>query len=156
MPFCGPLIVPRRVFNPSVCLAVNENSLLALRLFPEILMHCMSGLVELEGNFSAYLARLHSLLDPGNLPVALPLHDEATKSIYGTFLHFTLDPDTLEKTGDEVGAFSEQMKAIFGWKTHSTGDGIIPIEERGRALSAAIDVLSQFHEKHPNNAVVQK
>ena len=86
----------------------------------------MSGLVELEGNFSAYLARLRSLLDPGNLPVALPLHDEATKSIYGMFLHFTLDPETLEKTGDEVGTFSEQMKAIFGWKTRSTGDGIIP------------------------------
>jgi hypothetical protein len=91
----------------------------------------MSGLVELEGNFSAYLARLRSLLDPGNLPVALPLHNEATKSIHGAFLHFTIDPDTLEKTGDEVGVFSEQMKAIFRWKTRSTGDGIIPIKECG-------------------------
>ena len=116
----------------------------------------MSGLVKLEGNFSAYLARLRSLLDPENLPVALPLHDEATKSIYGAFLHFTLDHDTLEKTGDEVGAFSEQMKAIFEWKTCSIGDGIIPIKERGRALSAAVDVLSRFHEKYPNNAVIQK
>jgi hypothetical protein len=116
----------------------------------------MSGLVELEGNFAAYLTRLRSLLDPGNLPVNLPLHNKATESIYGAFLHFTIDPDILEKTGDEVGAFSEQMKAIFGWKTCSTGDGIIPIKERGRALSAAVDVLSQFHKKHPNNAVIQK
>ena len=116
----------------------------------------MSGLVELESNFAAYLARLHFLLDPGNLPVALPLRNNATESIYGAFLHFTIDPDILEKTGDEVGAFSEQMKAIFGWKTRSTGDGIIPIKERGRALSAAVDVLSQYHKKHPNNAVIQK
>src|ERR1700679_95405 len=116
----------------------------------------MSGLAELEGNFAAYLARLRSLLDPGNLPVSLPLCNKATESIYGTFLHFTIDPDILEKTGDEVGAFSEQLKAIFGWKTRSTGDGIIPIKERGRALSAAVTVLSQFHEKHPNNAVIEK
>ena len=33
------------------------------------------------------------------------------------------------------------MKAIFRWKTRSTGDGIIPIKECGRALSAAVDVL---------------
>jgi hypothetical protein len=37
-------------------------------------------------------------------------------------------------------------KAIL-WKTCSTGDGIIPIKECGQALSAAVDVLSQFHEK---------
>jgi hypothetical protein len=116
----------------------------------------MSGLVELEGNFAAYLARLHSLLDPGNLPVNLPLCNESTESVYGNFLHFAIDPDLLEKTGDEVGAFNEQLKAIFGWKTRTTGDGIIPIKERGRALSAAVDVLSRFHKKHPNNAVIQK
>ena len=93
----------------------------------------MSGLVELEGNFAAYLARLRSLLNSRNLPVTLPLRNNATESIYCTFLHFTIDPDILEKTGDEVGAFSEQLKAIFGWKTRSTGDGIIPIKERGAA-----------------------
>ena len=116
----------------------------------------MSGLAELEGNFPVYLARLRSLLNPGNLPVSLPLHNKATESIYGAFLHFTIDPDILEKTGDEVGVFSEQLKGIFGWKTRSTGDGIIPIKERGRALSTAVDVLSRFHDKHPNNAVIEK
>ena len=116
----------------------------------------MSGLAELEGDFPLYLTCLCSLLDPGNLPVSLPLCDKAMDSIYGTFLHFTIDPDILEKTGNNVGAFSEQLKAIFGWETHSTGNGIIPIKERGRALSAVVDVLSQFHEEHPNNAVIQK
>ena len=116
----------------------------------------MSGLVKLEGNSAAYHTCLRSLLDPRNLPVSLPLRDKATESIYGAFLHFTIDPDIVEKTGDEVGAFSEQMKAIFGWKTCSTGDGIIPIKEHGQALSAAVDVLSQFHKDHLNNAVVQK
>ena len=116
----------------------------------------MSGLVGLEGDFAAYLAHLHLLLNAGNLPVSLPLHNKALGSIYGAFLHFTINPDILEKTGDEVGAFSEQFKAIFGWKTRSTGDGIIPIKEHGRALSATVDVLSQFHKKHPNNAVIQK
>jgi hypothetical protein len=100
----------------------------------------MSGLVELEGNFSAYLARLCSLLHPGNLPVALP-NNEATKSIYGAFLHFTIDPDILEKTGDEVGAFSKQMKAIFRWKTRSTGDGIIPIKEHQEKIHLLEDGL---------------
>ncbi len=74
----------------------------------------MSGLVKLEGNFAAYLACLHSLLNPGNLPVSLPLRNKATESIYGAFLHFTIDPNILEKTGDEVDAFSEQLKGIFG------------------------------------------
>ena len=123
---------------------------------PRFLPHWMSGLAELESNFATYLARLHFLLDPGNLPDNLPLHDKAAESIYGAFLHFTIDPNILEKTGNEVGAFSEQFKAIFGWKTRSTGDGIIPIKERGRPLSAAVDVLSRFHKKHPNDAVIQK
>ena len=114
------------------------------------------SLVELEGNFAAYLARLRCLLDPGNLPASLPLHDEASESIYGAFLNFTIDPKILEKTGDDVGAFSEQLKAVFGQTTLPTDDGIISIKERGRALSAVVDVLSQFHEKYPNNAVVQK
>ena len=42
----------------------------------------MSSLVELEGNFAAYLSHLHSLLDPGNLPVGLSIRNNATESIY--------------------------------------------------------------------------
>jgi hypothetical protein len=86
----------------------------------------MSGLVELEGDFATYLARLRSLLDPGNLPVSLPLRNKSTESIYGAFLHFTIDPDILEKTGDEVGAFSEQLKVIFDGKLALQGMELSP------------------------------
>ena len=84
-------------------------------------------IISREGFITA-LARLDHLL--ANLPAQLPSGD-GSASRYGSFLSFTLDPDTLEKTGDEVATLGEQLEGIFGWRTRTSGDGIIPIVERG-------------------------
>ena len=59
-----------------------------------------------------------------NLPKGLP-----TGSKYNTFKSFSLDPDLLDKTGDEVAAMGEQLKSVFGWSIQTTGDGILNISE---------------------------
>ena len=45
-------------------------------------------------------------------------------------LAFELDPDIMEKTGDEVATLGEQLESVFGWKTRTSDDGVIPIVER--------------------------
>jgi len=99
------------------------------------------------------LDRLKLLLD--HLPRQLPLMT-ADDSVFSTFLVFRIDPDLLEKTGCEVSALSEQLKGIFRWKTQTTGDGVIAIEERGDPICAMHKVLAEFWECHPQNNVLQK
>ncbi|KAK0479736.1 hypothetical protein IW261DRAFT_1478913 [Armillaria novae-zelandiae] len=48
------------------------------------------------------------------------------------FATFCIDQAILECTEDEVGAINESFKAIFSWRTRTTGDGILDIEERGK------------------------
>jgi hypothetical protein len=84
--------------------------------------------------FSGVLDRLKHLL--ANLPSQLPSGD-GCNSLYGTFLSFNLDSEILDKTGDEVATLGEQLEHIFGWKTRSSGDGIIHIRERGSHLCLA-------------------
>ncbi|KIK51564.1 hypothetical protein GYMLUDRAFT_251942 [Collybiopsis luxurians FD-317 M1] len=40
------------------------------------------------------------------------------------FSMFRLDPALLQRTEDEVGAINPTMKHFFGWRKHTTGDGI--------------------------------
>ena len=94
------------------------------------------------------LDRLKLLLD--NLPWQLPTKSGAD-SAFAPFLFFGINPDLLEKTGCEVSALSEQLKGVFGWKARTTGDGIIPIEERGPAVCELHKVFSEFRERHPQN-----
>jgi len=49
------------------------------------------------------LDKLNILLT--NLPSQLPLADNYYDSQYPSFLQFSLDPDILEKTGDEVALY---------------------------------------------------
>ena len=65
----------------------------------------------------AVLAHLHFLL--ANLPKQLPTAD-GPDSRYGAFLSFALDPEILEKTGDEVATLGEQLESIFGWKARTS------------------------------------
>jgi hypothetical protein len=74
------------------------------------------------------LSKLQVLLR--DLPARLPCGD-GLSSKYGDFLNFSLDDDILDKTGDEVATLGEQLERVFGWKSRTTGDTIIPIEERG-------------------------
>ena len=92
----------------------------------------------------AVLAHLNFLL--ANLPKQLPTVD-GLDSQYGTFLSFALDPEILEKTGDEVATLGEQLESIFGWKARTPRDGIIPILARGKAICALQCLLKKYHEK---------
>jgi hypothetical protein len=76
--------------------------------------------------FSEVLDRLKNLLT--NLPSLLPSGD-GPDSLYSAFLSFSLDSEILDKTGDEVATPGEQPEHIFGWKTRSSGDGIIQIRK---------------------------
>jgi len=70
-----------------------------------------------------------------NLPPALPA-GTSLASKYLIFLSFTLDDELQECTGSEIGALNEQFKQIFGWKTRTTGSGILLVEERGPPICA--------------------
>ncbi|KAK0480576.1 hypothetical protein IW261DRAFT_1473378 [Armillaria novae-zelandiae] len=48
------------------------------------------------------------------------------------FATFCIDQAILECAEDEVGAINESFKAIFSWRTRTTGDGILDIEEHGK------------------------
>jgi hypothetical protein len=104
-------------------------------------------------DFTAVLDKLEFLL--ANLPSQLPLLD-GFESQYYSFLSFNLDPDILEKTGDEVATLGEQLEFIFGWKARNSGDGIIPILERGKAICALHGILKLYYEKYPTNNVLKK
>ncbi|RXW19648.1 hypothetical protein EST38_g6203 [Candolleomyces aberdarensis] len=99
------------------------------------------------------LPRMRLLIN--HLPDQLPEKKNA-ESKYASFLSFALDPDILEKTGCEVATLGEQMEGVFGWKARTEGDGIIPIDERGPALAALVDVLEEFFERHSANNVLKK
>jgi hypothetical protein len=90
-----------------------------------------------------------------NLPLQLPCQD-SFNSKYRDFLDFSLDEEILEKTGDEVATLGEQLEHVFGWQARSTGDGIIPITERGHAICALHLILEKYSTKHPDNSVLKK
>jgi hypothetical protein len=90
-----------------------------------------------------------------HLPDQLP-EKKNSESKYAGFLSFALDPDILERTGCEVATLGEQMERVFGWKARTEGDGIIPIDERGPALAALVDILEEFFERHSANNVLKK
>ena len=104
--------------------------------------------------FVGILARLQHLL--ANLPVQLHCPTNESESRYYFFLSFNLDPDILEKTGDEIATLGEQLERVFGWKARTSGDCILPILERGKAICALHPVLKKYHEKYPENNVLKK
>ncbi|KAJ3859416.1 hypothetical protein EV359DRAFT_68177 [Lentinula novae-zelandiae] len=90
---------------------------------------------------------LRTLLDnlPNNLPT--PQRGEIPKYPFATFR-----PDVafLQRTEDEVGAINETMKVIFGWKTRTTGDGIITSGKNG--IGTVADLLENYLKKHRDGA----
>jgi hypothetical protein len=104
-------------------------------------------------DFDVILSRLGVLLTrlPFQLPNPSPSHSQ-----YSSFVNFSLDPDYLEKTGDEVATLGEQLEQVFGWRARTTGDGIIDIEERGEAICALQPLLLGFYKRFPSNSVLQK
>lgn len=88
---------------------------------------------------SLVLNHLHGLL--ANLPEELPSSEDSPGLVsqvsqYEKFKSFSLNPQLLERTGDEVATLGEQLESIFGWTARTSGDGVIVISERGWPLSA--------------------
>lgn len=78
--------------------------------------------------FPTFLAYLHTLLQ--DLPEDLPVRDSPmSQSKYFSFMSFQIDEELLDRTGTEIGVLNEQFKAVFGWKSRTTGDQILSIEE---------------------------
>ena len=109
-----------------------------------------------NASFITVLAELRHLLSSLPPESKLPWVDKGKHSHYAIFLDFALDPELMEKIEDEVGVFSEQFKSVFGWQTRSQGEGLVPIEERGPAICAVVDVLREFHKRYPDNEVIMK
>jgi hypothetical protein len=68
-------------------------------------------------------------------------------------LLFTPDLDILDKTRDEIATLGEQLEGVFGWNAQTSGDGVIPILECGKAICALYPILKENHEKFPDNNV---
>ncbi|KAJ3805203.1 ribonuclease H-like domain-containing protein [Lentinula aff. lateritia] len=119
----------------------------------------MPALEELPEKTQHILLYLRTYLK--HLPKSLPKSQkgEIPKYPFGTF---RIDRDLLEHTGDYVGAINETFKRIFGWKTRTTGDGILNITERGeKDIGAVADLLEGFLKQYPDsegrsNAVLEK
>ncbi|KAK0489221.1 hypothetical protein IW261DRAFT_1589351 [Armillaria novae-zelandiae] len=76
----------------------------------------------------------------------VPKKGEFTRYPFATFC---IDQAILECTEDEVGAINESFKAIFGWRTCTTGDSILDIEERGKhGIGAVADLLEGYLKKY--------
>jgi len=107
-----------------------------------------------EDEFAGILNRLASLIL--QLPTMLPYKPESD-AVFKEFLPpFVLDPDYLDKTEDEIATIGEQLERVFGFKTRSSGDGILDIKERGPGLSAVHGVLVEYYHKYPDNMVHKK
>lgn len=103
--------------------------------------------------FAPILRDLERLIK--HLPAQLPSPDIA-HSRYRSFLSFSLDAEILDKTGCEVATLGEQLEHVFGWNARTSGDGIIPILERGVAIQALPPILTKYHERHSENNVLKK
>ncbi|KAK0466701.1 hypothetical protein IW261DRAFT_1445280 [Armillaria novae-zelandiae] len=119
---------------------------------------CTDRLQESKPMASDPLAWLRVLLS--NLPTDLyaPKKGEFTHYPFATFC---IDQAILECTEDEVGAINESFKAIFGWRTRTTGDGILDIEEHGKhGIGTVADLLEGYLKKYrdkkgsPNAALI--
>ncbi len=106
------------------------------------------------------LAWLRVLLSGLPSKLDAPKKGEFTRYPFATFRP---DQAYLERTEDEVGAINESFKSIFGWRTRTTGDGVLNIEERGKhGIGAVADLLEgylkQYKDKdgNPNAILVNK
>ncbi|KAK0470905.1 hypothetical protein IW261DRAFT_1612376 [Armillaria novae-zelandiae] len=112
-----------------------------------------------EDSLGLFLAWLRVLLS--NLPTDLhaPKKGEFTRYPFATFC---IDQAILECPEDEVGAINESFKAIFGWRTCTTGNGILDIKEHGKhGIGAVADLLEGYLKKYKDekgspNAVLVK
>ena len=106
-----------------------------------------------DDEFKGILAHLDILLK--TLPPPLPFKS-LSESAFAPFHNFEADPETLEKTGCEVAVLGEDLERVFGWKARLTGDGILPIMERGPGINSLHHAFSKLYAKHRGNNVLKK
>ena len=82
------------------------------------------------------LNKLRLLLD--NLPKQLPSKpiNGPDASRYASLIGFQPDDELVEMTGSKAGALNMHLERVFGHAARSTGDGILPILERGPPICA--------------------
>ncbi|CDO75802.1 hypothetical protein BN946_scf184934.g17 [Trametes cinnabarina] len=121
-----------------------------------------------------FLTRLRVLLQPENLPAALPLRD-GPDAKYGMFLNFDLDLDILEKTEGEIATYPEDAvlakwahdlgaAAEHVYSTHGMqppGGPATPVctktaQKRRRALSVAESDTQELQTTLDSNIVIVK
>ncbi|KAF8581806.1 hypothetical protein K439DRAFT_1513241 [Ramaria rubella] len=71
------------------------------------------------------------------------------------FLHFCLSAEEIDDKG-EVGALNQAFEVIFGFKSRSTGDGIILILKCGPSICAVANVLGSAVKKFPQDTILLK
>ena len=106
-----------------------------------------------DDEFKEVLAHLNTLLR--TLPAQLPFKT-LSESQFAQFQNFEPDPEMLEKTGCEVAALGEELEHVFGWKARSSGDGMLPIKERGPGICSLHQAFSKLYINHPDNNVLKK
>ena len=96
------------------------------------------------------LNKLRLLLD--DLPNQLPwkLVNGPDPSHYASLVGFQPDNELMEMTGSRAGALNVHLERMFGYAARSTGDGILPIMERGPGVCAIHDVLKDYCTEFPN------
>ena len=92
-----------------------------------------------ENEFEIALNTLHKTLS--QLPNQISYKDAQNTAFKQFFAPFTLDQDYFNKTEDEVATIGEMLEQAFGWKSRTTGDGTLPIQERGPSLLAVHAIL---------------
>jgi hypothetical protein len=102
------------------------------------------------------LDQLQLLLE--NLPDQLPLKpvNGPNASQYVSLIGFQPDEELVDMTGSKAGALNMHLKRLFGYTARSTGDGILPILERGPTICAVHDILSNYCNEFHNNNVLKK
>ena len=114
---------------------------------PEELSHQEFGLI---------LDKLQLLLE--NLPNQLPSKsvDGPDPSYYASFINFQPDDELVDMTGSKGGALNMHLEHVFGHAARLTGDGILPILERGPAICAVHDILSNYCNEFQDDIVLKK
>jgi len=107
-------------------------------------------------DFGPILNKLQLLLE--NLPNQLPSKpiDGPDPSHYVLFINFQPDDELVDVTGSKGGALNMHLERVFGHAARSTGDGILPILERGPMICAVHNILSNYCNKFQNDIVLKK
>jgi hypothetical protein len=102
------------------------------------------------------LDKLRVLLE--NLPHQLPSKSISgpDASRYASLVGFQPDDELLEMTGSRAGALNLHLEHVFGHAARSTGDGVIPILERGPAICAIYGLLKEYCAEFPNDNMLKK